>query len=90
MSYYNLILTIRTTANQHKTGPAKMLDLNKGLRDVTFHMTGGNRVAQGRVSLPDRNTRCRRLRPTTDISLSQVIGFPTNAQEQSAQRSATR
>ncbi|CAH0015566.1 unnamed protein product [Clonostachys rhizophaga] len=30
-----------------KTGPAKMLDLNKGLRDVTFHMTGGNRVAQG-------------------------------------------
>uniref|UniRef100_A0A0B7JH82 HTH APSES-type domain-containing protein n=1 Tax=Bionectria ochroleuca TaxID=29856 RepID=A0A0B7JH82_BIOOC len=32
---------------KHKTGPAKMLDLNKGLRDVTFHMTGGNRVAQG-------------------------------------------
>ncbi|CAH0048844.1 unnamed protein product [Clonostachys solani] len=30
-----------------KTGPAKMLDLNPGLRDVTFHMTGGNRVAQG-------------------------------------------
>lgn len=24
-----------------------MLDLNKGLREVTFHMTGGNRIAQG-------------------------------------------
>lgn len=24
-----------------------MLDLNTGLRDLTFHMTGGNRVAQG-------------------------------------------
>jgi hypothetical protein len=33
-----------------KTGPAKMLDLNKGLRDVSFHMTGGNRIAQGMLS----------------------------------------
>lgn len=30
-----------------KTGPAKMLEANKGLRDISFHMTGGNRVAQG-------------------------------------------
>lgn len=39
------ILTFRPSAV--KTGPAKMLDLNKGLREVTFHMTGGNRIAQG-------------------------------------------
>ena len=24
-----------------------MLEANKGLRDISFHMTGGNRVAQG-------------------------------------------
>lgn len=27
-----------------------MLDLNNGLRDVTFHMTGGNRIAQGTLT----------------------------------------
>ncbi|KAG9259240.1 transcription regulator HTH, apses-type DNA-binding domain-containing protein [Emericellopsis atlantica] len=30
-----------------KTGPAKMHEANAGLREVSFHMTGGNRIAQG-------------------------------------------
>lgn len=74
-------------SDQKQTMPAKMLNMNPGLRDITHSITGGSIMAQGKHSVPDLyNDTPRPQQPLTRPL--QATGCPMRVPKPSVRHSA--
>lgn len=78
-------------ADKKQTQPAKMLNLNPGLRDITHSITGGSIAAQGEFHPALPASYVLHKQTSTEIPPpppQQVTGCPSPAPKLSAQPSA--